>query len=58
MTTLNIKSKISGMVNLLTTYAYPDSDTYFSANYDGTTYVLYKNYLNGRDEYTSGVIAY
>lgn len=56
MKTLNINSKISEMVNLLTTYVYPDSDTYLSAKYDGTTYVLYKNYLNGRDEYTSEVI--
>lgn len=56
MKTLNINSKISEMVNLLTTYVYPDSDTYFSTKYDGTTYVLYKNYLNGLDEYTSEVI--
>lgn len=56
MKTLNINSKISEMVNLLTTYVYSDSDTYLSVKYDGTTYVLYKNYLNGRDEYTSEVI--
>lgn len=44
------------MVNLLTTYVYLDSDTYFSAKYDGMSYVLYKNTLNGRDEYTSEAI--
>lgn len=56
MKTLNIDPKISELVNLLTTYVYFDSDSYFSAKYDGTTYILYKNYLNGRDEYTSVVI--
>lgn len=56
MKTLNIDSQISELVNLLTAYAYYDSDSYFSARYDGTTYILYKNYYNGRDEYTSAVI--
>lgn len=56
MKTLNINSEISEMLGLLTAYTYSDSDTYLSAKYDGTSYILYKNYLNGRDEYTSEVI--
>lgn len=56
MKTLNINPEISEMLGRLTAYTYSDSDTYLSAKYDGTSYVLYKNYLNGRDEYTSEVI--
>jgi hypothetical protein len=56
MKILNINNQISEYVNLLTCYLYFDSDTYLSAEYDGSTYVLYKNYLNGRDEYTAEVI--
>lgn len=56
MKTLNINNEICEMVNLLTSYLYFNSDTYLSANYDGSNYCLYKNYLNGRDEYTAELI--
>jgi hypothetical protein len=56
MKTLNVNNQISEYVNLLTCYLYFDSDTYLSAEYDGSKYLLYKNYLNARDEYVAELI--